>query len=318
MAATGERRAASVLAIDLAAMRDNYRRLRAAVGPWVACGAVVKADAYGLGARQVTKALRAEGCDIFFVALLDEGLGLRPHLPQSVTIVVLNGLPPGGTGECAAAGLVPVLNSLTQIEDWSSCVWRMGQALPAAWQMDSGMNRLGLIPCEVTRYRAERKRQAGINPTPASVNPMRPVVRLMTQMIQFREITAGDQVGYGWDFRADGTMRLATLSIGYAMACIVMLAARGCVMLRGYRLPIVGRVSMDSLMVDVTALPEGAVTPGITVDIIGDHQTVDDLAIGMNTIGYEVLTSLGHRFTRAYRDEVADSLSPQLTESLAS
>lgn len=385
MTAAGARQAASVLTVNLAAVRDNYRRLKAMVGPRATCGAVVKADAYGLGARPVAKALRAEGCDTFFVALLDEGLALRSHLPRAVKIVVLNGLPQGGAGECAAAGLVPVLNSLEQVEDWSAYAQRMEQVLPAALQIDSGINRLGLMPREVARYLADRERRVGIdlrfvmshlacadepakeasayqretfarltadfrgvprslanssglflgpdyhydlvrpgaalygiNPTPAGPNPMRPVVQVTTQVIQLRDIAAGDHVGYGWDFRASGAMRLATLSIGYADGLHRALAARGGVMLQDHRLSIIGRISMDSLIVDVTALPDGVISPGTAVEIIGDHQTVDDLANAMTTIGYEVLTSLGHRFTRVYRDDAANSLSPQLAESLAS
>lgn len=383
--ASGERQAASVLTVDLAAIRDNYRRLKARVGSRVSCGAVVKADAYGLGARQVAKALCVEGCDVFFVALLDEALALRPSLPCSATVVVLNGLPRGGADECATADLVPVLNSMAQIEDWSACGRRIGQALPAVLQIDSGMNRLGLMPRDVVRYLAERERHVGIdlrfvmshlacadeptgeanayqrqmfarltaglpgvprslanssgiflgvdyhydlvrpgaalygvNPKPGSANPMRPVVRVTTQVIQLRDIAADDYVGYGWDFRATGAMQLATLSIGYADGLHRALAARGGVMLGGHRLPIVGRVSMDSLIVDVTAVPKEAIAPGTTVEVIGDHQTVDDLAAAMGTIGYEVLTSLGHRFTRIYCDDAADSSLPRLSKSLVS
>ena len=383
--AAGNRQAASVLTVDLAAVRGNYRQLKTIVGPQVRCGAVVKADAYGLGARQVSRALLAEGCATFFVALLDEGLALRAYLPRSATIVVLNGLPRSGVGECVAAGLLPVLNSLEQIEAWSACAQQIGRTLPAAIQVDSGMNRLGLMPGEIRRYLEANERYDGvgvrfvmshlacadepdkdasrfqhgmfarltadfpgvprsltnssgiflgpdyhhdlvrpgaalygINPTPASPNPMRPVVRLTTQVIQLRDVAAGDHVGYGWDFRGRNAMRLATLSIGYADGLHRALAARGAVFLNGRRLPIVGRVSMDSLIVDVSALPAGAVAAGMPVEVIGDDQSVDDLANAMTTIGYEVLTSLGHRLTRVYRDAAADSLSSQLAESVPS
>jgi len=380
----GGRQAASVLTVDLAAIRSNYRRLRARLKPQTRCGAVVKADAYGLGAAAVSKALLAEGCETFFVALLDEGLALRPHLPASATIAVLNGLPRGGESECVAAGLLPVLNSLAQIETWSACARQAGHMLPAAVQIDSGMNRLGLMPREVARYRETRERYAGldlrfvmshlacadepekeasasqrdafarltasfpdvprslanssgiflgaeyhydlvrpgaalygINPTPASPNPMRPAVRLTTQVVQLRDIGAGDHVGYGWEFRAPGTMRLATLSIGYADGLHRAFAMRGAVFLDGHRLPVVGRVSMDSLIVDATALPEGSLAPGMEVEIIGSAQPVDDLATAIDTIGYEVLTSLGRRFTRVYRDDAAGPVSSQPAESVS-
>lgn len=75
---------------------------------------------------------------------------------------------------------------------------------------------------------------------------------------------------------------------------------------------------MDSLIVDVTALPDGMVAPGTAVELIGDHQTVDDLANAMTTIGDEVLSSFGHRFTRVYRDDVANLFPPLLAEGPAS
>ena len=112
----GALHAGAVLTIDLDAVRWNYRFLRGKLGARVRCGAVVKADAYGLGARYVAPALYAEGCREFFVAHLDEGFRLRPLLPES-SIYILNGLPSGGEADCADAGLVPVLNSLDQCHD---------------------------------------------------------------------------------------------------------------------------------------------------------------------------------------------------------
>ena len=71
----------------------------------------------------------------------------------------------------------------------------------------------------------------------------------------------------------------------------------------GVRLPFVGRVSMDSTILDISALPPGGVQAGDLVELIGPHQTVDDLAATAGTIGYEILTSLGKRFHRVYIDE---------------
>ncbi len=82
------------------------------------CAAVVKADAYGLGADRVAPALAEEGCDTFFVAHLGEGIALRKILGAAQEIFVLNGLPPGSEELCVAAGLVPVLNSEAQLAAW--------------------------------------------------------------------------------------------------------------------------------------------------------------------------------------------------------
>ena len=92
-AIAGARHAGATLEIDVDAVRANYRLLRGRLG-LTACAAVVKADAYGLGAAVVAPALAAEGCRKFFVAHLDEALALRPLLPGA-EIFVLNGLPAG-------------------------------------------------------------------------------------------------------------------------------------------------------------------------------------------------------------------------------
>ena len=146
---TGPQYAGASLTIDVAAIRWNYRSLRSRLSAYVRCAAVVKADAYGLGVRYVAPALHAEGCRDFFVAHLDEGLRLRPHLP-AVRIYVLNGLPIGSGAEYIHAGLVPVLNSLAQCEAWSRCARQLGNRLPAVIQIASGMNRLGMTEGEIT------------------------------------------------------------------------------------------------------------------------------------------------------------------------
>src|SRR3954468_14198864 len=88
-----EAAAGAILTIDLGAIRENYRRLKARLGG-VRCAGVVKADGYGLGAGQVAAALVAEGCDVFFVAFLVEGILLRQALGPRPAIYVLNGIPP--------------------------------------------------------------------------------------------------------------------------------------------------------------------------------------------------------------------------------
>lgn len=367
MTVCGARHAGAVLTIDLQALRGNYRLLKDRVGPAVRCSAVVKADAYGLGARHVAPALYDEGCRDFFVAHLDEGLSLRPHLPRSARIFILNGLPGGGEADCAAAGLVPVLNSAAQFEAWADHARQLDQRLRAVIQIDSGMSRLGMperefaelidmpartgaidiamimshLACAdapahpanamqlasflrlATRLPGVPRSLAnssgiflhsdfhqdlvrpgaalyGVNPVSPQRNPMRPVVRLTAQVIQTRQIAAGDHVGYGWDFRAERPTRLATLSIGYADGLHRALAKGGVVHFEDCALPIAGRVSMDSICIDVSALPPGRLDAGSVVEVIGDHQHLDDLADAIGTIGYEVLTALGHRYQRNY------------------
>jgi alanine racemase len=140
----------------------------------------------------------------------------------------------------------------------------------------------------------------GVNPDLTAVNPMRPVVRLAAKVIQLREVSQGDRVGYGLDYSVPAASRLATLSIGYADGLHRLWGKSGAVFFEGKRLPVVGRVSMDSLVVDASGVTPGRIGPDSEVEVIGDRQSVDDLARSAGTIGYEVLTALGHRYRRIY------------------
>src|SRR5437763_10449317 len=110
-------RAGALLEIDLGAIVSNWRLLAERAAP-AQCAAVVKANAYGLGAAPVTRALAAAGCRLFFVATLDEGIALRAALGREPEIAVFNGPLPGTAAEFAAHRLIPVLNDPGQIEEW--------------------------------------------------------------------------------------------------------------------------------------------------------------------------------------------------------
>ncbi|MFD2056257.1 alanine racemase [Mesorhizobium calcicola] len=364
IAATSEAVAGAILTIDLGAIRENYRRLKAQLGG-VGCAGVVKADGYGLGASQVATALLREGCDIFFVALLGEGIALRRSLGPGSAIFVLNGIPPGAEPDAVAANLCAVVNSPEQLAAWRAAARRAGRKLPAAIQVDSGMSRLGMAPQDVERIAAdpgafdgidvrfamshlacadepdhpanERQRLAferlrallpkapasltnssgiflgqrfhydlarpgaalyGINPTPARPNPVLPVVRLQAKVVQTRMLEAGVGVGYGHTVRTTSPLTAATISLGYADGWHRRAASAA--WFEGVRLPFLGRVSMDSIILDISALPPGSLGEGDLVELLGPSQSVDDAAGHAGTIGYEILTSLGHRFHRRY------------------
>jgi alanine racemase len=161
MADTGLARAGALLSIDLGAVRANYRLLRQHLDG-TACAAVVKADAYGLGAERVAPALAAEGCRHFFVAHLDEAIALRPHLPAAAELFVLNGLPPGAEAECLQRGATPVLNSMAQVAAWAGLARSHGRPLPAVLQIDTGMSRLGLSRAELAAVADDPRRLDGI------------------------------------------------------------------------------------------------------------------------------------------------------------
>ena len=142
----------------------------------------------------------------------------------------------------------------------------------------------------------------GLAPLNNQANPMRQVVRLQAKILQVRRVDDGDSVGYGATRRFDGPARLATIGVGYADGYMRSLSNRGAVHIGGAEAPIVGRVSMDLTIIDVTGLPESATQVGAPVDLMGPQQTADELGERAGTIGYEVLTSLGRRYRRTYTD----------------
>jgi len=145
----------------------------------------------------------------------------------------------------------------------------------------------------------------GGNPTPGAANPMRPCVRLRLRVLQVRHVDSPGTVGYGATHRVTGRARLATLAAGYADGLCRALSNRGRLFHGGQALPIVGRVSMDLTVADVSALPPDALAPGDFLELLGPEQGVDALAAAAGTIGYEILTQLGARYRRTYLGGVA-------------
>jgi alanine racemase len=142
----------------------------------------------------------------------------------------------------------------------------------------------------------------GLAPLMNSTNPMKQVVRLQAKILQVRRVDDGDSVGYGATRRFDAPARLATVGVGYADGYMRALSNRGVAHIGGAEVPIVGRVSMDLTVLDVSALSEEAAQVGTAVDLLGPQQSPDDLGGRAGTIGYEVLTNLGRRYRRVYQD----------------
>ncbi|NQV61994.1 MAG: alanine racemase [Alphaproteobacteria bacterium] len=370
--------AGAILEIDLAALAANYQILSrraggvaSGVAGGVECAAVLKGDAYGLGAEQVGPVLARLGCRTFFVAHIGEGMALREILGPEPAIYILHGPWPDTEDDFLAHDLTPVLNTPEQIERWArkgrSGTSRTGP-LAAALHLDTGMNRLGLSAAEAMALAAAPERLAGIdlrflvshlacaeqpghamnreqrqlfdrlraalpptpaslanssaiflgsdyhydlvrpgvalygvNPTPEQANPMQEVVRLRGRILQVREIDTPQSVGYGATHRAAGPRRVATVPVGYADGYPRSLSGQGVGCLAGVSVPIIGRVSMDLITLDVTEAPRSAAHPGAMVELIGGGgETVDQVASRAGTIGYEILTSLGRRYHRHY------------------
>ncbi len=126
------------------------------------------------------------------------------------------------------------------------------------------------------------------------------MVTLKAKILQTRSIDAGVTVGYGATQAVNRKSRLATVALGYGDGMFRGLTNAGVGYLSGYPAPIIGRVSMDLVTLDVTDIPQSLSQPGYWVEFIGEHQTPDSLAQRAGTIGYEVLTALGSRYERIY------------------
>jgi alanine racemase len=348
--------ASGTLTIDLDAIAANWRALDRMTGQGVQTAAVVKADAYGLGATRLARALANAGARRFFVALAEEGAAVRQALGPGPQIAVLSGHMAGDTEMIHDLDLTPMLNSLEQIT-------RHLEALPGhpfGVQLDTGMNRLGVemlewqavapilveagpellmshLACadepdhplneaqlaafvEMTegtglprslaatggillgqRYHFDLTRPGvglyGGLPYEAAI----PALTLSLPVIQTREVAPGEAVGYGCTWVADRPSVIATVAAGYADGLPRTLSNRAQLWDGDTPCPLVGRVSMDLITVDITHLPE---VPK-TLDILGPNQSVDALADMAGTIGYELLTALGSRYTRRYQERGA-------------
>jgi alanine racemase len=126
-----------------------------------------------------------------------------------------------------------------------------------------------------------------------------PVLRWRTEIMRLKDLPAGHAIGYGTTFWTKRPSRIATLPVGYADGYSRLLSNSGEVMIRGRRAPVVGRVSMDLLTIDVTDIPEARL--GDEVVLLGDGITADEIAAKTNTISYEVFCRISARVPRVYR-----------------
>ena len=140
----------------------------------------------------------------------------------------------------------------------------------------------------------------GGRPDAAGPGPMECPIRVEGRILQVRTVPAGASVGYGAAWVAERESRIATVGAGYADGYLRSLSGRGVVALGGRTCPVVGRVSMDLITVDVTDVPPVEAIPGAFVEVLGPAVTPDAAADAAGTIGYELLTSLGRRYVRHY------------------
>ncbi|OKO81915.1 hypothetical protein AC628_05680 [Bradyrhizobium sp. NAS96.2] len=130
------------MVVDLGAIEGNYRKFRT-LAPHSACGAVLKADAYGLGAARIAPFLGRLGCRHFFVADMEEGIALRDLIPSSARIYMLHGIMRGMEPAAEHHDLIPILNSREQLDAWLRHCRLRNRPLPAGIHVDTGLSRLG-------------------------------------------------------------------------------------------------------------------------------------------------------------------------------
>lgn len=357
--------AGSFLSVNLGAIADNWRSLQARLGPGKTCAAVLKTDAYGLGAEKIAPALEQAGCKTFFVAHVFEGIALRGVVPAA-KIYVLHGVLPGTEHDFVRFNLIPVLNTVAQISDWTAHAKETGNVLAAALHVDTGMTRLGLtrndvrVLCELPEILdglavelvmshlacgdepespMNRRQLASFEAVCAELRKalpygfqeslsasagcflpaafhkdiarpgialyggmggLKPAVTLTSRMMQVQEVAPGQTIGYG----AFGVLphggKAATVALGYGDGYPRGMSRRGTAFVGGKKVRVLGRISMDLTVLDVSEVAEKDLFPGQTVEFIGPNCPLSQVAEEAGTIEYEILTNLGRRFYRSY------------------
>ncbi|MEX0907432.1 MAG: alanine racemase [Gemmatimonadota bacterium] len=359
--------------IDLEALRENYRAVRAAVGERPAIIAMVKADGYGLGAARVVRALEPLEPWGYGIATADEGAALR-DMGVRRPIVVFGPLPPGAVEKAASAGLVATISDLAALDMWRAAAGRHGP-LHFHVEIDTGMGRSGFDWRDTPQWAPAVRARCGdelvwagafthfhsadsADPAPTAaqwerlqdalsqlplsredlmvhagssaaalrwpeyaadavrpgiflyggqagapstgVGLPRPVASVKARLVLVRQVPPGTTVGYGATHVARGWERWGTVAVGYGDGLPRRLGNRGSALVHGRVVPIVGRISMDMTVVDITGVPEAAV--GDVVTLIGRDGnaeiTLDQVAAQAETISYEILTGLRPRLPR--------------------
>jgi alanine racemase len=344
------------LTVDLDAIAANYKLLRETVSP-AECAAVIKANAYGLGADAICRRLLAEQCKTFFFAHLTEALPLTELIrAASGQVMVLNGLGLYSSEDFAAAGIIPVLNSLAEARQWVSDAG----AAPAALHLDTGMNRLGLPPgddgsmlelanaglnlvhimshlaCADQPERSENHAQLqqfqdradrfgdiprsmtnsagcflgpawqldvarpglalyGAQPVIGKTLPLQIPYRFEAPVLQVRQFNKGETFGYAGTHMASTDGFSATIGAGYTDGIPRAFSNRAHVRIDGLKMPIIGRVSMDSFAADISAHPDPQSLLHEAALIYGQELTIDEQASSSGLSSYELLTRIGGR-----------------------
>ena len=370
--------------ISLEAILQNLRVIRKHVGTQRKILAVVKSNAYGLGAVPISKALQKAGTEWFGVTCANEGIELREAGIRK-RILILTGFWPGEEKRLIKNNLTPAVfrvGDLRHLERSAQAVGGKGRVL-FHLKINTGMNRLGISPDEIETFARtladcqhiqlegtfthfasaedftaqqtddqertflmclERMRALGVSPgivhmansgaicarpstwadmvRPGAILygyhqsfdpphkkqeiagqiPLRPSLSLRARIISLREIPEGESVGYGARFVAKRPARIAVINAGYADGIMRARTNRGCALVCGRRVPLVGTISMDLTTLDVTDVPEAALGDVVTIyGKDGDAAIeVSDVAREIGTVTSDLLCALGRRVPKFY------------------
>jgi len=369
--------------VSLATLRQNFRTVQKHVGAGVTVCAVVKADAYGHGAVECSRALEAEGTRWLGVTSLDEAIPLR-EAGVRASILLMTGFWRGEESEIVRLHLTPTVWEPWHIESLEKAAAALGARHPVHLKVDTGMGRLGVAVDQLSalleklgaarhlvlegvsthladsevmdapsvaeqerRFDAALRmvREAGIEPafvhmanTGAVISrretwntmvrpgvalygyylpfqragrevsggtlrlPVKPILTWKTRILSLRDFGPNQALGYGGTYVTKAPAHVAVLPVGYADGYNRQLSNRGRVIVRGHYAPIVGRISMDLTLVDVTGIP--GVDVGDEVILLGtdDGLSVDALehAELANSTPYEILCNISKRVPRRY------------------
>lgn len=333
------------LHLDGEALVSNWRALDERSSS-ARAGAAVKADAYGLGAREVVARLRDAGCRNFFVAHWGEAAAIADLVPPA-WISVLNGIAITDIPGARELGAIPVLNTPEQV-----AMWQNSGGGRCHIMFDSGINRLGLGPGQIAGNTlqglqvdlllshlasadtdvAQNAAQLGLfrqlmaaggakrfslansagvmlgkdyhfdltRPglslyggiaRPGMEAFIKPVVRISARLLQVRDLPAGSMVGYNATYICTDETRVGTISIGYADGYLRAFSGKGIAWAGKKALPLIGRVSMDLVTLNLNAARD--LREGDWIDVDYDLVTASALTALSQ---YELLTNLGSRF----------------------
>jgi len=338
--------------INLKNLKKNWLYLDRLSKSETETGAVIKADAYGLGSSEVANALWEVGNRSFFVATVEEGISLNKVLPKNRKIYILNGYDKNYKTAFIEFNLIPVLNSPYNLASFIE----NNKSNSACIQIDVGMRRLGFQTNELFKFKdiikklnldlvlghlttaikpknfANKKQLNEFKEISSNFPTIRKslaashgifinnnyhfdltrpgvalfggiknknilnVVNIELPVLQTHYLNVGDGIGYGLTYYSKEKKKIATLAGGYADGLTRNFSNIGYLYHKKIPCPILGRISMDLVTVDITHLKEDPEK----LTFIGTEQTINDLSDISNSISHEILINIGNRYTKKY------------------